>query len=103
MKQIEFKTSTKTSSASGFVSSTPVSYWITRAEVTPISSNKERGQEAHQTIMQSGYVFKIRYRSDKEVTKSMSLVYDGKELTIQSIENIKEEGRYLKVVGIVNE
>jgi len=101
MKAIELFTYTQTTSASGFVESTPVSYWITRAEVEPLKSS--RGQEAYQTILQSGYVFKMRYRADKAVSKDMTLRYNGQDLTIHSIENVQEEGRFLKVTGLIND
>lgn len=97
---IEFQSFTSSSSASGFITDTPVSYWITRAEVKPLSEQDNRKTEGFQTILQTGFTFKMRYRSDKTVTKSMTLLYKGQSYTIHGIENVKEENKELKVTAL---
>jgi SPP1 family predicted phage head-tail adaptor len=103
LESIEFFTSDDTTSNSGFITGVPVSYWLTRAEVKPLSDGGDpnsRRTEDYQTTLQTGFTFKIRYRSDKTVTKAMSLVYSGATYTIHGIQNVDEANKTLIVTGL---
>jgi SPP1 family predicted phage head-tail adaptor len=56
--------------------------------------NSTRDQVEQQTTLKTVYRFKVRVRAGFVPDKSMLVEYEGKDYTINGIEDINERGRY---------
>lgn len=82
----------------GVLPGVKTTYWETWADVSAIKN--KRDAQSYQTDLEEPIEFKLRYRSDKHVTKNMMVEYKGNEYTIQSIVNTEERNYELVIVGL---
>lgn len=97
-QRIQFYSLLTTSDGAGGSIPGEVLYWDTRAEVAPLKNS--RTLEGNQMALNQGFTFRIAYRSDKAVEQSMILKYNGRTLTISSVEDIKEHRKELLIVAM---
>ena len=76
-------------------------YWEPYAEVMPLKA--KRDLEANQAVLKGGYIFKVRYRPDKEVTTDLILKYRGEGLVIHGAVNEKDEDKYWLITALKSE
>jgi SPP1 family predicted phage head-tail adaptor len=83
----------------GFVTS-EAPYWTTLARVTPFKGT--RALEAGQIVNGTPYSITIRYRSDKQVTGAMYILWRGKQMQIHSIVNQDAAFKELLITAVTN-
>lgn len=97
-QKITFKAPTATPVGGGGVETTYSEVLTDWCEAIPLKSSRELAE--YQTIMKSGYSFEMRNREGFTPDDSMLVVYKGGEYTINGIEDVNEEQRFWRIIGM---
>ncbi|MCY4779494.1 phage head closure protein [Sphingobacterium sp. UT-1RO-CII-1] len=71
-------------------------YWDTWAWVKEIKGT--RVAETFQDSLKKVYSVLIRYRDDKELNNAMQVEIRGKKTTIENIDNVELQGKYIEII-----
>lgn len=97
--KITFRTPVSTPVGGGGVETTYVDSLSDWSEAQPLKATRDLAQ--YQTEIKTGYRFTIRYRKGWEPDKSMIIIYDGRQFTVNSIfPDIENQQRLWRIVGM---
>lgn len=71
-------------------------YWDTWSFVKEVKGT--RVAETFQDSLKKVYSVLVRYREDKELNSGMQVEIRGKKTTIESIDNIELQGKYIEII-----
>lgn len=74
-----------------------VLYWSTWADVEPLSSSKTL--LGNKEVLSNGYVVTVRYRADKDINRSLKIVYKDRWLHLTSLTDDLKGKQYVQFIG----
>jgi len=99
--RITFRTYESVPDGYGGTVDTPVDILTTWAKKVPLRASRELAE--NQLSMKSTNRYEVRYREGFEPTKSMRIVDEGEEYSINSIVPVKAEQRFWEIIAVNQE